>query len=138
MKPGAIIAFIVLVGAAITTFLSFSQATVKHVTIAEAMASPGKTVQVPGQILKETVSFRIHDKQPELRFVIVDMQGGSQRMTVVYRKPRPENFHNATSVEAIGQYKDGVFEASTLLVKCPSKYQGKDAARWPFRARRLS
>lgn len=124
MKPGALIAFLVLVGSAVVTFLSFSQSAVRHVTIGEAKASTGVTVQVPGKIDKSTVSFRVVHKQPELRFDITDLQGGDDRLTVVYRKPRPENFHNASSVEAIGRYEHGEFVASTLLVKCPSKYQG--------------
>lgn len=125
MRPGPIIAFFVLIAAATAVLWSFSEATVKHVSIAEALRSPGKTVQVPGAIDKSTVRFRLVNAQPELRFDITDLQGGSERMTVVYRKPRPENFHNATRVEAIGRFQDGVFEATTLLVKCPSKYEGQ-------------
>lgn len=126
MRPGALIAFLVLVGSAVATFLSFSQTAVKHVSIAEAKAMPGKTVQVPGKIDKSTVVFRVVDRRPELRFDVTDMQGGDERMTIVYRKPRPENFHNATNVEAIGRYENGEFVATTLLVKCPSKYQGTE------------
>lgn len=124
MKPGALVAFFVLVGSAVATFLAFSQATVPHVSLPEARRLAGQTVQVPGKIDKESVSFRIVNGQPELRFEVTDLQGSSERMTIVYRKPRPENFQNATNVEAIGRYEDGVFVATTLLVKCPSKYQG--------------
>ncbi len=56
------------------------------------------------------------------------MDGGPDRLTVVYPQPKPENFDNATSVEAVGQYRNGVFYASNLLVKCPSKYNDKKAA----------
>lgn len=126
MKPGIVVAVVVLVGAAAATFLSFSQATVKHVTIAEAMLAPGRTVQVPGRIVLDSVAFFLRANQPELRFDITDLQGGTERMTVVYRKPRPEGFSSVTTIEAVGRFKDGVFNADALLVKCPSKYRGRN------------
>jgi len=126
LKPGAVVALIVLVCAAAATFVSFSQATVKHVTIAEAMSMPGKAVQVPGGIVPGSVTFSLRGNQPELRFEITDLQGGTERMTVIYRKPRPEGFNSVTTVEAIGRFKDGVFNADVLLVKCPSKYRGRN------------
>lgn len=124
MRPGALVAFLVLVGASAVLMFSFSGAAVPHVTIAQAKQMRGKTVQVPGRIDKSTVQFQVIGNQPELRFEVSDIQGGTDRMTIIYHKPRPENFHNATNVEAIGRYEDGVFKATTLLVKCPSKYQG--------------
>ena len=125
MRPGPLVAFLILVAAAGVLLFSFSGATVPHVTVGQAKGLRGTTVQVPGRIDKRTVQFRVVRNQPELRFEITDLQGGKERMTIVYQKPRPENFHNATSVEAIGRYEDGVFVANTLLVKCPSKYQGQ-------------
>ncbi|NUQ70715.1 MAG: cytochrome c maturation protein CcmE [Chthonomonadales bacterium] len=129
MKPAHIIAFSLLLISACVTLFSFSQATAPHVSIPQARAMPGKVVQVPGQIDHSSVSFTIHGTQSELKFDITDMQGSKDRMTVVYRKPKPENFANATSVEAIGRYSDNAFQAHTLLVKCPSKYEGADPAR---------
>jgi hypothetical protein len=38
---------------------------------------------------------------------------------------KPNNFEAASQVVAIGSYKDGVFYAEDMLVKCPSKYQGE-------------
>ena len=46
-------------------------------------------------------------------------------MPVIYRGVIPGNFDQATSIVAIGRYKDGHFEAEQLLVKCPSKYQAE-------------
>ncbi|NLH98103.1 MAG: cytochrome c maturation protein CcmE [Chthonomonadales bacterium] len=126
MKRGPLVAFIVLVGAAVLTFVSFSGATARHVTIAEAMRLNGQVVQVPGRILHDTVRYDLQGDRGELRFDVADMQGGSETMTIVYSGAKPENFANATSVEAIGAYSGGVFRARTLLVKCPSRYQGSD------------
>ncbi len=119
MKPAYIIALLILVVTAGVTLFSFSSAVAQHVTVAQAMSRPGEMVQVPGKIVKESV---VYDSQAgQLRFDIVE-PNGTARMPVVYAQPKPENFDSAVSVEAIGQYKDGRFQATNLLVKCPSKY----------------
>ena len=48
-------------------------------------------------------------------------------MHVEYDGPRPGNFDNVTKVVAIGKYepKEQVFIARELLVKCPTKYEGR-------------
>lgn len=58
-----------------------------------------------------------------LRFDLRDPAG--EVLAVAYPGVKPANFEMATSVVAIGQYKNGVFEADQLLVKCPSKYQAE-------------
>ncbi len=120
MKPAYIIAFIILAISLVATLVSFSGAIAQHVSIPQAMTRTGETVQVPGDIQKDTV--RYDSLRGELRFDIVDKTDQKTRMTVVYAQPKPENFDSATSVEAVGRYKDGVFRADNLLIKCPSKY----------------
>lgn len=134
MRRGPLVAFFVLVGAAVLTFISFSGATARHVSIAEAMRAEGQIVQVPGRIVRETVQYNLQGNRGELRFDVEDMQGGSEKMTIVYAGAKPENFANATSVEAIGTYQNGVFRARTLLVKCPSRYQGVDEGKYKPRS----
>jgi cytochrome c-type biogenesis protein CcmE len=121
MKPAYMIAIVILVASAAITLFTFTGSLAKHVTIGQVMKMPGQMVQVPGRILKDTVNFTT--AKGELKFDIESMQKGDNgRLTVVYGQPKPENFDTATQVEAVGVYKDGVFRASNLLVKCPSKY----------------
>jgi cytochrome c-type biogenesis protein CcmE len=47
-------------------------------------------------------------------------------MKVDYGGTKPGNFEQAESVVCIGVFKDGIFEAKDILVKCPSKYQGPE------------
>ena len=58
-----------------------------------------------------------------LHFRLEDEEG--EILDVAYEGVKPANFEQATSVVAIGQYKEGVFKADQLLVKCPSKYQAE-------------
>ena len=119
MKPAYLIAFLILVTSLGITLYSFSSAIARHVTIPQAMAMPGQNVQIPGKIVKGSDVF--DPLRKELRFDVTSMDG-KNRITIVYKEPKPENFDSATNVEAAGQCKDGVFYATNLLVKCPSKY----------------
>jgi cytochrome c-type biogenesis protein CcmE len=126
MKVPHIIALVVIVASMALMLFSFTGAVAQHVNIGDAIKRAGEIVQVPGSIDRST---QVYDAiKGELRFDIIGIDPAtrkpipSQRMTVVYAQPKPENFDTATGVEAIGTYKDGVFIAQNLLVKCPSKY----------------
>jgi cytochrome c-type biogenesis protein CcmE len=43
-------------------------------------------------------------------------------MPVTFTGSKPGNFDQAEKVVVIGRYHEGVFQASQILVKCPSKY----------------
>ena len=131
MKPGSLVAAIILVVTVVVTLFAFSGSIANHTTISDAIKRPAETLQVPGKIVQESV----HYQKGALRFDVLEVTRDAQkgehltgnRMTIVYAQPKPENFDTATSVEAIGEYRDGVFHASNLLVKCPSKYNDKKA-----------
>ncbi len=57
-------------------------------------------------------------------FYMKDESG--DRIKVEFNGIKPGNFEQATSVVCIGQVRRGIFLASDLLVKCPSKYQGPE------------
>ncbi|RMF53905.1 MAG: cytochrome c maturation protein CcmE, partial [Bacteroidetes bacterium] len=42
---------------------------------------------------------------------------------VRYPDPKPINFESAQKIVLIGQYRDSVFYAEKILMKCPSKYK---------------
>ena len=63
----------------------------------------------------------LKEKEQYLKFSLKDTKGDV--MPVEYRGVIPGNFDQAVSIVAIGEYKGDHFEASQLLVKCPSKYQ---------------
>ncbi len=83
-------------------------------------ARAGGYVQVNGTLADPTAA---RTESGVLYFQLRDQAG--EVMSVAYPGVKPANFEQATSVVAIGQYKDGVFAADQLLVKCPSKYQAE-------------
>lgn len=96
---------------------SLRGALAREVTIEDAKHING-TVLVYGYLY----STGAYDEQNRWTFDIQDKDGDV--MTVVHES-KPGNFEDAIGVSAIGRYnaETGIFEADSLLVKCPSKYQ---------------
>jgi cytochrome c-type biogenesis protein CcmE len=59
-----------------------------------------------------------------LRFGLRDVEG-TARVQVVFRGSVPDLFRKGRDVVAVGRMQDGVFVASELSTKCPSKYAPK-------------
>ena len=56
----------------------------------------------------------------QFSFYMKDEDGNSRR--VIYSKPKPNNFEQATQLVVIGEMRNNVFYAEEMLMKCPSKY----------------
>lgn len=120
MKTKYIIGITVIVVFVIFGAVSFKRTLTPYVSFDEARKS-GDIVQVIGGTVFPEVKYDINTHQ--LQFPIID--GKKDKMTVVYSGTKPANFEQARQVVVIGKYENGVFVADQLLVKCPSKYQGK-------------
>src|SRR5215467_3927094 len=114
-------AFSVLVG------LSFRGSMVYYLTVSEFLSHPPSGLDdhfrvngrvVPGSITRQSgvlgAGFRMTD--------------GKSVLPVVFRKELPDTFVDEAEVVVEGQMKEGVFEAHTLLAKCPSKYESQKKA----------
>ncbi len=79
----------------------------------------GEGVRVGGTIDGQSIAW---DTQSQiLRFSLVD---GEESLAVVYQGLRPDMFRDGAQALVEGKYQDiGVFAASKLLLKCPSKYE---------------
>jgi len=61
----------------------------------------------------------------EFSFFMIDKDG--KEMKVVYYNAKPQDFEKSENVVIIGSMKgDTLFEAGSLLLKCPSKYNDAD------------
>jgi cytochrome c-type biogenesis protein CcmE len=115
-------AFVIL--AAIGAFvLSSTNATQQYfLTLGELRAkgdlASKETVRVGGNLAPNTT--HIDTKQVTAQFTITD---GSNVLPVVYKGVLPDTFEKSTQVIAEGKVgTDGIFHASLVLAKCPSKY----------------
>ncbi len=121
MKARYIIALAIIIGFVIYGAVSLKTSLTPYVSFAEAKSSP-QTVQVMGELEKSAT--RYDTTAGLLYFILKDKHG--DLLEVSYQGVKPGNFDQATQIVAIGDYKNKVFQADQLLVKCPSKYQGEE------------
>lgn len=101
---------------------SFLESNVEYTNIAGAMAK-GKKVQMMGTWNKERES-GFDASTGKFSFYLIDDAGKECR--VFLDGAAPNNFEVASSIVAQGRYnKEGYFEATKILTKCPSKYEAK-------------
>lgn len=115
--------FIVLLGVVALNGLRDSMAAYQN-SYDVVKGTPGKVFQVPG-VVDKTVPEKVDREAGTFEFTMRDVETRQQSMVVRSRRIKPGNFDTATQVVCIGRYKDGVFEADSILVKCPSKEQEK-------------
>lgn len=121
MNTKVLLAVGLLAAAVVIGVTSFKQTMTPYIGFAEARAASGQ-VQVNGVLADK--NYVLNPQEQYLRFSLKDSKGDVMR--VEYRGVIPGNFDQAVSIVAIGQYKGDHFEASQLLVKCPSKYQAME------------
>jgi cytochrome c-type biogenesis protein CcmE len=92
-----------------------------YVTISELLetGSSARRVRVTGNVIGESIVWEARDQR--LQFEITDQHG---TLPVSYHGSRPDMFRDGAEVVVEGKLgPDGAFEASTMLLKCPSKYE---------------
>lgn len=86
----------------------------------EGAAIVGERVRVNGNVVDGTEDW--NPQEMTLKFSIADESGG--QLPIVFYGPRPDNFQRAASAIVEGELlPNGTFEANTLLLKCPSRYE---------------
>jgi cytochrome c-type biogenesis protein CcmE len=112
---------IVVLTAGYLVFNAASGSAAYYLTIEELeQQGPSKrNVRVSGNIVGESIVWQPRDLH--LEFDIVDESG---RLSVSYDGSRPDMFRDQAEVVVEGRLTpEGVFEARTMLLKCPSKYE---------------
>ena len=88
---------------------------------AESTTIVGQRVRVNGQVVDGSEDWNA--QEIVLKFSIQDEES-VQVLPIVFKGPRPDNFHRAADAIVEGQLlADGSFQADTLLLKCPSRYE---------------
>jgi cytochrome c-type biogenesis protein CcmE len=109
------------------SFTAFKDSMTPYVSYDRAREG-GRMVQVAGALEKGSYSYAA--ARESLFFTLQDPKT-RQTLRVRYKGLKPANFEDAISIVAIGNYDERAkeFEASKLLVKCPSKYQGAEVEK---------
>lgn len=104
-------------------FFNFTKTNIKYESDFNKVMSSGKTCKATGVWIKEK-SFEENLDQRTFTFYLRD--ANNNEMKVVYKGIKPNNFEIATSVVVTGKFENGVFYATDVLTKCPSKYEGQN------------
>ncbi len=84
----------------------------------------GENIRVNGQVASGSVEQESAGRI--LRFTIIDV-AGEESLPVVYQGVVPDTFKVGNEVVVEGRLNsDGIFQAHTLMPKCPSKYVPED------------
>ena len=111
--------FIIVVFLGVMGYL-FTQTNIKYENDFSKILNDNKTVKATGAWVKEKNYFIDNDKNT-FSFYMVDNSG--VELKVIYSGAIPNNFESSTSVVVTGKFKNGIFFASEILTKCPSKYE---------------
>lgn len=124
MKPKVIVGVIAIIGFTSLLFYNFGNSISMYVTFEQAASQHGDNVHVVGTWDKTKPSEFSFDTKT-FTFFMKDQSGDVRK--VVYANPRPNNFDDAKKIVVIGEMKDNVFYANSILMKCPSKYNATGA-----------
>jgi cytochrome c-type biogenesis protein CcmE len=120
MKKTHIIAIIVI-AIAIGAILSTVSDSSTYSNFSEAKENPGKEYHVVGQLNKEAEMTYDPEVNANLfAFSMIDNNGEEQR--VHFAGSKPQDFERSEQIVLVGKYENDTFQASKILMKCPSKY----------------
>lgn len=108
---------IAIIAVVITTFSDAST----YVDFATAEKHEGKEFHVIGTLnLEKEIIYDAGLDANQFSFYMIDDKGIEKKVT--YFDAKPQDFEKSEKVVVIGKMEEGNFTASSLLLKCPSKY----------------
>ncbi len=119
MKAKYIITAIIALAFVALAYSAFDSSKIEYTDFTYAKKT-GNTVQVTGSWDKSE-NYDYNAETNTFTFTMIDEQANSSK--VVYHGAKPNNFDIAPMVVIKGQFEDGIFMASDILTKCPSKYE---------------
>ena len=123
----ALIFIVVAVGAVISTVYNAET----YASFAQAIENPDREFHIIGTLSADyPVEEFISDNTLILKFGMIDRDGTFAE--VLYFGAKPQDFEKSEQVVLIGKYTEDHFVASSLLLKCPSKYNPDDLSPAAF------
>jgi len=121
MKTIHIIIILVLVAAIAIVITTLSDSST-YSDFKEAALIPGKEYHIIGTLNKaKPIEYDAQKNANQFSFFMIDDKGIEKK--VIYNKTKPQDFEKSEKVVIIGSMKNDAFYATSLLLKCPSKYK---------------
>jgi len=122
------IALLFLLAGAFVALASMLSRSAEHAGFDVAIDQPDRVVRVSGTLVPgKAVEYNPEVDPNSFRFWMADKSG--QQAQVICIDDMPYDFEKSEEVVLTGQMKDGIFYATDLLVKCPSKYVEEDLTK---------
>ncbi|MEO6904630.1 MAG: cytochrome c maturation protein CcmE [Bacteroidia bacterium] len=112
---------IVIIAIAIGAIFTTLQSTSTYANFIEAAKEPDQEFHVVGKLnkVKQTI-YEPTVNANLFSFYMIDNKGEERK--VILHKNKPQDFERSEQIVLIGKMKGDAFEASDILMKCPSKY----------------
>jgi cytochrome c-type biogenesis protein CcmE len=126
MKPKIVIGVLVIIAALIYLMVTgFQESSVYYLTVSEvkekAQEMQGEGLRVSGYV--DPASIKWDPARIEVHFTLIE---GPDSLRVYYKGVIPDQLADAQGVLAEGKLTtDGRFDATKLMLKCPSKYEAR-------------
>jgi cytochrome c-type biogenesis protein CcmE len=120
-KPLAILGVAALAAVLMMSFTVFKKSVVYYKTPHEVMASPNWMGRLSGTVVPGSIA--TDQASGVTTFEVLDPDDKTTVVAVSYSGTVPDTLKDNAQAVAEGEYTDGVFEATTLFAKCPSKFQ---------------
>ena len=112
---------VIAIGAIISTMYNSDT----YASFEVARKHPGREFHIIGELLRDKpIEEKIIDNTLLLTFYMTDKQGGESQVN--YLGAQPQDFDKSDQVVLIGKFENDKFIATSLLLKCPSKYNPDD------------
>lgn len=118
------IILILIVVVAIAVVISTLTDSNTYANFEQAAKNPGREYHVIGKLNREkAIEYDPQVNPNQFSFFMFDENGVEKR--VVYNNAKPQDFEKSEKVVIVGKMKGDEFVASSMLLKCPSKYNDK-------------
>lgn len=125
MKKIHLVAGLLLAGAVILLVISSSDLGTYY-TFAEAeLLEDERNVKIIGLLSKDKEMIYQPEIDPNRFTFYMTDEAGDERMVVLLSE-KPQDFEMSEQLVLTGRFRDGVFVAREMLMKCPSKYQDEE------------
>ncbi len=113
-----------LIGAGIVLLISASKDMSTYSTF-DMVRQAGEPSKVVGMLAKDKPMYYNAEEDPNhFRFFLTDQNG--ETLEVTLKAPKPQDFELSEQIVATGEFIDDDFVASSILMKCPSKYKNEE------------
>ncbi|MDF2436296.1 MAG: cytochrome biosis protein [Bacteroidota bacterium] len=119
---------IIIIAVAIGAILTTLNSTSTYASFSEAEQSPDNEFHVVGKLNRDKEM--VYDPKLDANiFTFYMKDNAGMEKKVILHKNKPQDFERSEQIVLIGKVNGEVFEASDILMKCPSKYNdGKPQA----------